>query len=77
MTTADDSRPATISELRMVRDQFNGRIDNLRDELNNRIDDLRDEMNRRIDDPQRMMLWGMGLLAALMIALMGVVLSGV
>ncbi|MDE2746799.1 MAG: hypothetical protein OXI41_12560 [Chloroflexota bacterium] len=66
MTTADDSRPATISELRMVRDQ-----------LNVRIDDLRDELNRRIDDLQRMMLWGMGLLAALMIALMGVVLSGV
>lgn len=54
MTNSDDSRPATISELQLVRDQLNGRIDDL----------------------QRMMLWGMGFLAALMIALMGVVLSG-
>ena len=55
MTTGEDSRPSSISELELVRDQLNGRIDEL----------------------QRMMLWGMGLLAALMIALMSVVLSGV
>ena len=65
MTTGEDSRPASLSELQMVRDQLNGRIDDLREQLNGRIEDL-----------QRMMLWGMGLLGALMIALIGAVLSG-
>lgn len=37
---------------------------------------VRDQLNNRIDDLQRMMLWGIGLLAALMIALLGVVVSG-
>lgn len=65
MTTQEDSRPATNSELQLVRDQ-----------LNSRIDDLRNEMNSRIDDLQKVMFWGFGLLAALLIALLGVVLSG-
>ena len=65
MMTQEDSRPATISELFLVRDQ-----------LNSRIDDLRNEMNSRIDDLQKVMFWGFGLLAALLIALLGVVLSG-
>ena len=65
MTTQEDSRPTTISELQLVRDQ-----------LNSRIDDLRNEMNSRIDDLQKVMFWGFGLLAALLIALLGVVLSG-
>ena len=65
MTTGEESRPATLSELQLVRDQLNGRMD-----------DLRNELNRRIDDLQKVMFWGFGLLAALMIALMGVVLSG-
>ena len=55
MTTNDELRPATFSELQLVRHEFNSRIDDL----------------------QKMMLWGMGLLAALIIALMGVVLSGI
>ena len=65
MTTQEDSRPATLSELFLVRDQ-----------LNSRIDDLRNELNSRIDDLQKVMFWGFGLLAALLIALLGVVLSG-
>lgn len=65
MTTQEDSRPATISELQLIRDQ-----------LNSRIDDLRNEMNSRIDDLQKVIFWGFGLLAALLIALLGVVLSG-
>ena len=65
MMTQEDSRPATISELFLVRDQ-----------LNSRIDDLRHELNSRIDDLQKVMFWGFGLLAALLIALLGVVLSG-
>ena len=66
MATNDESRPATISELQLVQNQLNARIEDLPDQLNSRIDDL-----------QKMMLWGMGLLAALIIALMGVVLSGI
>lgn len=54
MTTGEESRPATSSELQLVRDQLNGRIDDL----------------------QKVMFWGIGLLAALLIALMGLVLSG-
>ena len=54
MTTGEESRPATLSELYLVRDQ----------------------LNSRIDDLQKVMFWGFGLLAALLIALMGVVLSG-
>ena len=50
----EDSRPATLSELFLVRDQ----------------------LNSRIDDLQKVMFWGFGLLAALLIALLGVVLSG-
>ena len=65
MTTAEESRPATLSELQLVRDQ-----------LNSRMDDLRNELNQRIDDLQKVMFWGFGLLAALLIALMGLVLSG-
>ncbi|MDE2988849.1 MAG: hypothetical protein OXT70_12480 [Chloroflexota bacterium] len=65
MTTGEESRPATLSELQLVRDQ-----------LNSRMDDLRNELNRRIDDLQKVMFWGFGLLAALLIALMGLVLSG-
>lgn len=65
MTTGEESRPATLSELFLVRDQ-----------LNSRMDDLRNELNRRIDDLQKVMFWGFGLLAALLIALMGLVLSG-
>ena len=54
MTAQEDSRPATLSELFLVRDQ----------------------LNSRIDDLQKEMFWGFGLLAALLIALLGVVLSG-
>ncbi len=54
MTTGEESRPATLLELYLVRDQ----------------------LNSRIDDLQKVMFWGFGLLAALLIALMGVVLSG-
>ena len=54
MTTGEESRPATLSELYLVRDQ----------------------LNSRIDDLQKVMFWGFGLLAALLIALMGVVLTG-
>ena len=54
MTTQEESRPATLSELFLVRDQ----------------------LNSRIDDLQKVMFWGFGLLAALLIALLGVVLSG-
>ncbi len=54
MTRGEESRPATLSELYLVRDQ----------------------LNSRIDDLQKVMLWGFGLLAVLLIALMGVVLSG-
>jgi len=54
MTTGEESRPATLSELQLLRDQLNGRIDDL----------------------QKVMFWGFGLLAALLIALMGLVLSG-
>lgn len=55
MTTGEGSRPATLSQLQLVRDQLNGRVDDL----------------------QKVMSWGFGLLAALLIALMGLVLSGV
>ena len=54
MTTQEESRPATLSELFLVRDQ----------------------LNSRIDDLQKVMFWGFGLMAALLIALLGVVLSG-
>ena len=54
MTTGEESRPATLSELFLVRDQ----------------------LNSRIDDLQKVMFWGFGLLAALLIALMGLLLSG-
>ena len=76
MTTQEDSRPATLSELFLVRDQLNSRIDDLRHEMNSRIDDLRHEMSSRIDHLQKVMFWGFGLMAALLIALLGVVLSG-
>ena len=76
MTTQDESRPATLSELQLVRDQLNSRIDDLRNDMNSRMDDLRNELNSRIDDLQKVMFWGFGLLAALLIALLGVVLSG-
>ena len=61
MTTQDDSRPATISELHLVRDQLNQRIDHV---------------DQRISELRIVMLWGFGLLVALFLALLGVILSG-
>jgi len=54
MATGEESRPATLSELFLVRDQ----------------------LNCQVDDLQKVMFWGFGLLAALLIALMGLLLSG-
>ncbi len=61
VTTLDESRPSMISELQLVRDQLNQRIDHV---------------DQRISDLRIVMLWGFGLLVALFLALLGVILSG-
>lgn len=60
MTTQDESRPATIAELFLVRDQ-----------LNQRIDDLRSEMNARF----RSLMWGILIGFASVLAVMGALLA--
>ena len=81
-----DSRPIGSGEFQLALGQVNTRIDDLNkriDDLNTRIDDLRSEMNTRIDDlrsemktGQAWMRWGIGLMLALTITLMGLILSG-
>ncbi len=75
-----DSRPVSSGEFQRSLDQVNTRID----DINKRIDDLRSDLNQRIDDlrsemktGQAWMRWGIGLMLALTLALMGLVLSGV
>ncbi len=68
-----DSRPVSSGEFQRSLDQVNKRIDDLRSDLNQRIDDLRSEMKTG----QAWMRWGIGLMLALTLALMGLVLSGV
>lgn len=75
-----DSRPVSSGEFQRSLDQVNARID----DINKRIDDLRSDLNQRIDDlrsemktGQAWMRWGIGLMLALTLALMGLVLSGV
>ena len=73
-----------IDDLSKRIDDLNTRIDDLRSDMNARIDDLRLEMNSRIDDlrsemksGQAWMRWGIGLMLALTLTLMGLILSGV
>ncbi len=75
-----DSGPVSSGEFQRSLDQVNTRID----DINKRIDDLRSDLNQRIDDlrsemktGQAWMRWGIGLMLALTLALMGLVLSGV
>ena len=82
-----DSRPVSSGEFQRSLDQINTRIDDINtriDDINTRIDDLRSDLNKRIDDlrsemktGQAWMRWGIGLMLALTLALMGIVLSGV
>ena len=82
-----DSRPVGSGEFQRSLGQVNTRIDDLSkriDDLNTRINDLRSEMNARIDDlrsemksGQAWMRWGIGLMLALTLTLMGLILSGV
>ncbi len=79
-----DSRPVSSGEFQRSLDQVNRRIDDLSSEMNARIDDLRSEMNARIDDlrsemksGQAWMRWGIGVMLALTLTLMGLILSGV
>jgi 5-bromo-4-chloroindolyl phosphate hydrolysis protein len=74
-----DNRPVTSREFQRSLDQVNARID----DVNKRIDDLRSDFNKRIDDlrsemksGQAWMRWGIGLMLALTLTLMGLVLSG-
>ena len=67
-----------------LRVEMNARIDDLRLDMNARIDDLRLDMNARIDDlrsemktGQAWMRWGIGLMLALTLSLIGLILSGV
>lgn len=81
-----DSRPVGSGEFQRSFGQVNARIDDLNkriDDLNTRINDLRSEMNARIDDlrsemksGQAWMRWGIGLMLALTLSLMGLILSG-
>ncbi|MDE2966510.1 MAG: hypothetical protein OXS30_03325 [Chloroflexota bacterium] len=82
-----DRRPVGSGEFQRSLGQVNTRIDDLSkriDDLNLRINDLRSEMNARIDDlrsemksGQAWMRWGIGLMLALTLSLMGLILSGV
>jgi len=67
-----------------LRSDMNARIDDLRSDMNARSDDLRSDMNARSDDlssdmksGQAWMRWGIGLMLALTLTLMGLILSGV
>lgn len=75
-----DRRPVELGEFQRSLAQVNTRID----DLSKRIDDLRSEMNARIDDLRSemktghaWMRWGIGLMLALTLSLMGLILSGV
>lgn len=86
-----DRRPVELGEFQRSLAQVNtriddlsGRVDDLRLDMNARIDDLRSDMNARIDDlrsemksGQAWMRWGIGLMLALTLTLMGLILSGV
>ena len=86
-----ESRPVSSDEFQRSLDQVNKRIDDLSSEMNARIDDLRSEMNARIDalntriddlrsemrSGQAWMRWGIGVMLALTLTLMGLILSGV
>jgi len=64
-----DSRPVGSGEFQRSLGQVNTRID----DLSKRIDDLRSEMK----SGQAWMRWGIGLMLALTLTLMGLILSGV
>ncbi|MDE2744524.1 MAG: hypothetical protein OXI41_00890 [Chloroflexota bacterium] len=79
-----DRRPVELGEFQRSIAQINTRIDDLRSDMNARIDDLRSDMNARSDDlrsdmksGQAWMRWGIGLILALTLTLMGLILSGV
>lgn len=68
-----DRRPVELGEFQRSIAQINTRIDDLRSDMNARIDDLRSEMK----SGQAWMRWGIGLMLALTLTLMGLILSGV
>lgn len=79
-----DRRPVELGEFQRSIAQINTRIDDLRSDMNARSDALRSDMNARIDDlrsemksGQAWMRWGIGLMLALTLTLMGLILSGV
>lgn len=67
-----DRRPVELGEFQRSVGQINTRIDDLRVEMNARIDDLRSEMKTG----QAWMRWGIGLMLALTLSLIGLILSG-
>lgn len=79
-----DRRPVELGEFQRSIAQINTRIDDLRSDMNARSDALRSDMNARIDDlrsemktGQAWMRWGIGLMLALTLSLIGLILSGV
>ena len=68
-----DRRPVELGEFQRSIAQINTRIDDLRTDMNARIDDLRSEMKTG----QAWMRWGIGLMLALTLSLIGLILSGV
>lgn len=68
-----DRRPVELGEFQRSIAQINTRIDDLRSDMNARIDDLRSEMK----SGHALMRWGIGLMLALTLTLMGLILSGV
>ena len=68
-----DRRPVELGEFqRSNRPDQHSRIDDLRTDMNARIDDLRSEMKTG----QAWMRWGIGLMLALTLSLIGLILSG-
>ena len=86
-----EHRPVESGEFQRSLDQINTRFDHLNqrvDDVNRRVDDFRSNTNARTRDPRNdlhaqifggdaWIRWGFGLIVALLITLMGLILSGV
>ena len=80
----DDLRSDMNARVDDLRSDMNARSDDLRSDMNARSNDLRSDMNAKSDDlrsemktGQAWMRWGIGLMLALTLTLMGLILGGV